>query len=285
MRKNVLSAGLLLAAALFSAPFEAQAQGCGGDSRDGLVVLGLTSDQRLVCFSERNPAEAVTIGRITGLSNDTRLVGIDFRPATGRLYGLGNSGGLYVIDTRDGSASFQSQLNVALTGTGFDIDFNPVVDRLRIVSDTGQNLRANVADGVTTTDTSLTNPDPANGIAGAAYTNNDGNTDTGTTLYVIDSRTDQLMIQAPPNAGSLNATGRLTVDAGSDVGFDIYSTLKGGNTIGVGALASFVANGRSRLYSINLFTGKATLRGTFGAQVIDIAIPLRQRLTRNSDGD
>lgn len=284
MRKSYLAIGLLLAATLFSAPVEA-ARGCEGGPGNSLVILGLTSDQRLICFEERNPSDTVTIGQISGLTGDTRLVGIDFRPATGKLYGLGNAGGLYVIDTGDAGVTFQAQLNVALTGNAFDIDFNPTVDRLRIVSDTGQNLRANVADGATTTDTALTNPDPATGIAGAAYTNNDTNSNTGTTLYIIDSRSDQLLIQAPPNAGSLNATGRLTFDATSDVGFDIYSTIKGGNTIGTHAFASLVTNGRSRLYMIDLFTGRAWPRGTFRAQVIDIAIPLRQKLSRGSDGE
>jgi hypothetical protein len=284
MRKSYLAIGLLLAATLFSAPAEA-ARGCEGGPGNSLVILGLTSDQRLICFEERNPSDTVIIGQISGLTGDVRLVGIDFRPATGKLYGLGNAGGLYVIDTGDASATFQAQLNVALTGNAFDIDFNPTVDRLRIVSDTGQNLRANVADGAVTTDTALTNPDPATGIAGAAYTNNDANGNTGTTLYIIDSRSDQLLIQAPPNAGSLNATGRLTFDATSDVGFDIYSTIKGGNTIGAHAFASLVTNGRSRLYMIDLFTGQAWPRGTFRTQVIDIAIPLRQKLSRGSDGE
>lgn len=284
MRKSYLAIGLLLAATLFGTPAEA-ASGCEGGPGNSLVILGLTSDQRLICFEERNPSDTVTIGQISGLTGDARLVGIDFRPATGKLYGLGNAGGLYVIDTGDASATFQAQLNVALTGNAFDIDFNPTVDRLRIVSDTGQNLRANVADGAVTTDTALINPDPATGIAGAAYTNNDANGNTGTTLYIIDSRSDQLLIQAPPNAGSLNATGRLTFDTTSDVGFDIYSTIKGGNTIGAHAFASLVTNGRSRLYMIDLFTGQAWPRGTFRAQVIDIAIPLRQKLSRGSNGE
>jgi hypothetical protein len=177
---------------------------------------------------------------------------------------------------RDASATFQAQLNTELAGTVFDIDFNPTVDRLRIVSNTGQNLRANVADGAVTTDTALNNPDPVQNVTGAAYTNNDTDAGTGTTLYGISSGSDQLVIQAPPNGGSINATGRLNVDAGTDVGFDIYSKLRGGTTIDIQAYASLVVGGRARLYKINLFTGNATPRGAFRTrdQVIDIAIPL-----------
>ena len=36
-----------------------------------------------------------------GLSgNDTALVGIDFRVQDGKLYGVGNGGGVYTIDAR-----------------------------------------------------------------------------------------------------------------------------------------------------------------------------------------
>jgi hypothetical protein len=134
-----------------------------------------------------------------------------------------------------------------------------------------------------TADTNLANaPDPATGVTGAAYTNNDANGSTATTLYAIDTRLDQVAIQAPPNAGSLNATGKLGVDAGANAGFDIYSRIRGGNTLDVQAFASLVTGGRSGLYKLNLFTGRATLLGTFKRQdtVVDIAIPLNQ-LTRN----
>lgn len=282
MGRGKLTTGLLVLAStiIFSLPAEAQGNGqdCGGNRGRGgsLMIIGLTSDQRLICFGEANPANAGNAGQITGLAGDTRLVGIDFRPATGELYGLGDEGGLYVIDVRDASATFRAQLNVDLAGTVFDIDFNPTVDRLRIISNTGQNLRVNVADGAVTTDAALNNPDPVQNVTGAAYTNNDFDAGTGTTLYGISSGTDQLVIQAPPNGGSINATGRLNVDAGTDVGFDIYSKLRGGVTTDVQAYASLVVGGRSRLYRINLFTGQATSRGVFRTrdQVIDIAIPL-----------
>lgn len=280
MRKTVLPASLLmLAAALSATPARAQNNnGCVVNRGASFMIVGLTSDQRLICFREDNPAAATNLGRLSGLTGDTRLVGIDFRPATGELYGVGNAGGIYVLDLRDGSATFRAQLNAPLTGTSFGIDFNPAVDRLRIVSDSGQNLRVNVSDGAVTADTNLSNPDPATGITGAAYTNNDADSNTGTTLFGLDTRNDQIVIQAPPNAGSLSATGKLMVDAGSDAGFDIFSRIKGGTTIGVHAFASLVTNGRARFYKIDLLSGRAWPRGAFRAQdqVVDIAIPLNQ---------
>src|SRR5262245_28788547 len=50
-----------------------------------LVAVGLTADQRLICFDERRPGRASSIGTVVGLDGDTTLVGIDYRPATGEL--------------------------------------------------------------------------------------------------------------------------------------------------------------------------------------------------------
>jgi hypothetical protein len=264
--------------------------GCGaaasGSERSllGLEVVGLTSadgEQRLVCFSERLPALGRTIGVVTGLADDARLVGIDYRPANGVLYGLGDAGGVYTLDTATAEATLRSRLNVALDGKHFGVDFNPAVDRLRIVSDAGQNLRADVTTGATTRDADLNTPPaagPTEGVTAAAYTNNDLSAVTATTLFDINIATDQVVIQAPPNNGSLNPAGSLRVDAGSDAGFDIYSRLQGGVTADVTAFAALTVDGRQRFYRVNLLTGEATLRGTFRVSqpVVDIAIPTQQ---------
>src|SRR5262245_33899820 len=164
---------------------------CGEDRGRSLEVVGLTADQRLVCFKTDRPRLARDIAAVSGLQSDTKLVGIDYRPANGALYGVGDQAGIYVIDPSTAVATLVARANVALQGTSFGVDFNPAADRLRIVSDTGQNLRINVADGVTTVDGSLTNPpNPATGVTGAMYTNNDADPNTGTTLFDIDSALD-----------------------------------------------------------------------------------------------
>ena len=116
------------------------------------------------------------------------------------------------------SAKLVSRLNQPLQGTAFGVDFNPTVDRLRIVSDTGQNLRVNVDDGTTNVDGTLNIPgttpvNPALGVTAVAYTNNDADPNTATTLFDIDTTNDNIVIQAPANAGSLSPTGKLGVDA------------------------------------------------------------------------
>jgi Domain of unknown function (DUF4394) len=256
---------------------------CASNRRSTLNVVGLTSDQRLVCFNDRNPEKATNIGAVSGLSGgDTALIGIDYRVQNGMLYGVGNAGGVYLLNTTNATATLVNRLSVALSGAAFGVDFNPVADRLRIVSDTGQNLRHNVnTDGVTVADTPLNYAVgvPSLGIVGAAYTNNDLDPTTNTTLYNLDSNLDQIAVQSPPNNGSLVANGKLTIDATAVVGFDTYSTLRNGITVDVQSLAAIkTADGATKLYSINVPTGKATSRGAFSAQntVIDIAIPLNQ---------
>jgi hypothetical protein len=259
------------------------ATNCGSRSFFGrlsrVTVLALTSDQRLIRFKECTPGKVRELGPITGLgSPDTALVGIDFRVQDGKLYGVGNGGGVYTIDPLTGQAALVSQLTESLDGTFFGVDFNPAADRLRIVSDTGQNLRHNVnAGGTTTLDMPLKNGDAvATGIAGAAYTNNDLDMSTATTLFDIDTAMDQISIQSPPNNGNLVATGKLTVDATGDVGFDVYTALSSGVAVGNWGFAALGVGGTTGFYRVNLLTGKAFPIGTFGSPVVDVAVPLGQ---------
>jgi hypothetical protein len=248
-----------------------------GDSRD-LEVVGLTG-RRLVCFEADRPSRPRDIGRIRGLDVDTRLVGIDFRPATGDLYGLGDAGGIYIVDVDTARASLASRATVDLRGNSFGVDFNPAADRLRVVSDAGQNLRINVDDGSTTADTDLTSAGAsAAGIAGAAYTNNDVDADTGTTLFDVDSALDQVVIQSPPNNGTLVATGKLGVDTDATVGADIFSEVRRGTTASNTAFAALGVGSRSAFYAVDLLTGEADQIGPFplGVRVDGIAIPLDQ---------
>jgi len=257
------------------------------DDRDTLRAFGLTRDQRLVRFETDDPSDIRVVGRIEGLTIDQRLVGIDFRPATGQLYGVGDAGGVYTIGTRSARGTRVSQLNVPLEGTFFGVDFNPAADRLRIISDTGQNLRHDVTmpTGGTTMDGTLTYPatsttpaTTATGVTGAAYTNNDSSADTATTLYDIDTNLDQVVIQSPANAGLLAATGKLTVDAGTNAGFDIYSKVRDGKTVALFPYAVLRVDGRFGLYDVRLSTGEVDREYQFprGKQVTDLAIPLNQ---------
>jgi hypothetical protein len=129
MRKAVRR-GLLLLLALGVLAVPAVASGRVADNRyndDGdrrhdrrsLQVVGLTTDGRLVRFDADTPGRTRSIGRVKGLVGDQSLVGIDYRVQDGKLYGVGNAGGIYTISAADATAAKVSQLTVALTGTSF----------------------------------------------------------------------------------------------------------------------------------------------------------------------
>lgn len=290
-KRSLLLFGLLIGALLvFSAPMAAYADDDDDDDRGSerddrasrggdLDVIGLTNGgTALIEFESDDPDDADRIGTIAGLAGDTSIVGIDYRPATGELIGVGNAGGVYAISDDNASAMKKSQLSVALSGTSFGVDFNPTVDRLRIISDSGQNLRANVDTGATLVDGTLSYapPAPASGVTGAAYTNNDADPNTATTLFDLDSMLDQTAIQSPANSGTLAATGKLGVDTSAAIGFDVFSRIRNGTTVDVRAFASLTVGGDSRFYRINLLQGRATLVGSFDDddQVTGIAIEL-----------
>ncbi|MEQ1823056.1 MAG: DUF4394 domain-containing protein [Fimbriimonadaceae bacterium] len=240
-------------------------------------IYGLSTRNQLVKFSSSNPGNLTNAVFINGLASNEALVGIDFRVANGLLYGVGSFGNIYTLNSTTGAATFVAGLTnsigggpLALQGTEFGVDFNPVADRLRITSDLDQNLRVNVATGVTTVDGSL-NPGNPN-IVASAYTFNDTNTGTGTTLYNVDSVTDMLTIQNPPNNGTQTNVGWLGLDVSGLAGMDIQ-TIGNTNT----AFAAFqLANGTtSSLYTINLSTGASTAIGTIGSSQSSETLAIR----------
>jgi hypothetical protein len=172
-----------------------------------------------------------------------------------------------------------------LNGNSFGFDFNPVPDRIRLVSDGGQNIRLNPNDGtVAGMDTALpfaagdanAGQTPA-GLVGSAYTNSFQGS-TSTTLFGISPNLGVLARQGSvggtpvsPNTGQLTTIGSLGVAAnGGPLGFDIATPTNAG-------FASITPQGgnQSQFYTINLVTGAATLIGAIGGlsePVLGIAI-------------
>ena len=253
--------------------------------------MGLTADGRLLCFPTNSADRAEVVGSVTGLMGlDSALIGIDFRVQDGKLYGVGTGGGVYTIDPNTAQATFVNQLSVALDplATSFAVDFNPAADRLRILSDRGQNLRHNVnAGGVTATDAPLTiaagaSVVTATGVTAAAYTNNDLAASTGTTLYDVATMQDQVVVQSPPNgipggvAANLVPSGSLGVDAGAAAGLDIYTVVVNGVAVDNLSFGVLTVGGASGFYDVNFQTGQATLLDAFDDQVVDVALPVAQ---------
>ena len=256
----------------------------------GLTVTGLTQNHRLVTFKASAPGTILSTVTVTGLEDGDELAAIDFRPATGGLYGVSTSDAgahLYLIDPATGAASRVGTTTYAIAGD-VSIDVNPTVDRLRVVSSDTTNLRINPVTGaLAATDVNLAYAaaDAAAGttpaVSAVAYLNNDNSAATGTTLYDLDAATANLVTQAPPNNGTLNTVGALpaAIKAGK-TGFDIYTrTTNGVNW----AFASVWDKGVSTFYELNLATGGAasTPLGAGKAiatkpAVIDIALATAQ---------
>jgi hypothetical protein len=234
-------------------------------------AIALVNGTSLVDFDTDTPATVSAARSITGLHPGESVVGIDMRPATGQIYGLGSTGLLYLIDSDSGRASAVGSTPLVLSGSRFGVDFNPTVDRLRIVSDASENLRVNpdtgalvLADGPLTT---------GFGVIAAAYTNNFAGATT-TALFDLDATGDQLLLQNPPNAGTLTVVGPLGVDVTPGAAFDISATT------GVAFMAD-VVGGQARLYTVNLATGAATAAGTIGDGSLTITgVALTSRAVR-----
>jgi PKD repeat protein len=227
----------------------------GGGGISGVAIqqpaatpfIGLSFDgTQLVRFTSTAPNTTVAVA-ISGIAAGETLVGIDYRPQTGQLYGLAvdddtDTATLYLLDPQTGAATpvgavGQVRFVDALGATvplpdaagGYGFDFNPTVDRIRVTSSSGLNFRINPNNGAPV-DGNLNNtaapPDGINtdgninglptgsfGVTGAAYTNSFGQPLTGgvTTQYVLDAESNQLFIQNPPNAGTVTAGMQLTV--------------------------------------------------------------------------
>jgi hypothetical protein len=237
-------------------------------SKPDIEFYGLTTANSLVKYNANHSETAMSTTTVTGLQAGESLLAIDFRPATGQLYGLGSTSRLYTINTNTGAATAVgiAPFAPALTGTLSGFDFNPTVDRIRVVTSSGVNLRLNPDTGlIAATDTNL-NPGTPN-ISSAAYTNNTALATT-TSLYVIDNTTGMLYQQNPPNAGTLTAIGSLDIPGAitGDGGFDIDAT---NGT----AIASLTSDGENHLYQIDLTTGEAIDLGELAASIIGLAIP------------
>lgn len=227
----------------------------------------LTNNNQVVYYNARNLSSPIRTISISGLANSEQIISIDYRPATGQLYGLSNTSRLYLINEMSGLATAlgSSSFTPALSGSTSSIDFNPTVDRIRLVGNGSQNLRLHPELGtVVATDgniNGITNPM----IGAIAYTNSFAGA-TSTQLFTIDATTDKLYLQNPPNDGGQQEIGSLEVDFTDISGFDILSPSNYG-------MAVNRKDNESRLYQINLSTGKATWIGIFptNTNIIEIA--------------
>jgi hypothetical protein len=234
-------------------------------------ITVVAAGNRLISFDSATPGTTSAPLGVTGLQPGETILGIDIRPATGDLYGLGSTSALYRISPTTGAAVLVGATGVALSGASFGFDFNPTSDRIRVTNDADQNFRLNPDTGASAAIDGNLNPGNPN-VIGSAYTNNFSGALT-TTLYDIDSVLHSLLIQSPPNNGTLVPVGPLGIDFFGFGGFDI-SGLTG---TAYAALSPLPGPQVSQLYTINLATGAATLVGSIGAgnlTVTGLAAPI-----------
>lgn len=272
-----------------------------------IIALGITGS--LMRFTSTAPATVITVS-VTGLTAGETLVGIDYRPATGQLIGLGinataNTGTLYRIDPQLGAATVigvassiafvdgsGNPVDLPAASTGYGFNFNPAVDRLRVTTGSGLNFRLNPNTGTAVDGDnggaagSVTgiNPDGAlNGgttaAVGASYTNSVAGT-TITTLYTLDAGSSRLFIQTPPNNGTqimpLNITlGGTPLLFSAPLGFDLQADVRATTSNAAvtqgKAHAALTVAGVTSLYAVDLVTGQAVSLGTIGDGSVAIA--------------
>ncbi|HST40612.1 MAG TPA: DUF4394 domain-containing protein [Conexibacter sp.] len=243
------------------------------------------SGTRLLAFDPAAPG-TTTATPITGVNAGESLVGIDVRPQNGMLYALGvnstaDTATLYALSPETGFAGVvgtPGQIAFTTNGVdtvdfpdpatvGYGVDVNPTADRVRVTTG-GLNLRLNPSNGTAVdgnTGIRGTNPDGYRAsISGTAYTNSRPDAAV-TTLYTLDAALDRLAIQNPPNNGDqvqpkTVTLGGVPLDFTDVSGFDIDPTVDSGTPGGVG-YAVLTSGGTTRLYTIQLATGAATVVG------------------------
>ena len=228
-------------------------------------TFAVTTANRLVLFN-RSSGGTQSARAITGLMGGDALIGFDIRPANGSLVAVANSGRIYTINSMTGAAAVLSTispmdaLSAVTSATAVGVDFNPVPDRLRIITDSGKNLRVNVDTGVTTIDGDLTlNGSTALGVVGAGYTNKVASA-CGTQLFYLDAMNNRLLTTADPNGGLLSVVGNLGVTtSGTKTGFEIISAANGSTS----PFVVLTVGGAPTVYSLNTMTGAVS-----GAQPI-----------------
>ncbi len=234
-------------------------------------VVAVTSNGEVLRFNIGQPKRVLDRKPLLGLEVGDRLVGIDYRVARGQLYALSAQGRLYTLDVGSGkltAVGAGTKLDLGAQPVGFD--FNPVADRIRVVDGQGRNWRLHPDTGaVAAQDAELkyAGAEAAQSrkprLAAAAYSYNKIN-DKITTNYAVDLARMALVRQGSmegvmpvvsPNTGELRDVGALGVSPATDAAFDIAD-------VDNAAVLALVTGGRTRLYSVDLGTGRATLVGS-----------------------
>jgi hypothetical protein len=215
------------------------------------AMVSVGEGSRLVRFQSTAPGTLDANVLVTGLPDGERVIGMDFRPSTGELFGVGSDSQLYLIDPATGVVTpVGTPFSPALEPTPsqyIGAGFNPEVDGLRIWNATGQNLRLNPTTGaVAAVDSRLTDIS----TRAVAYT-----PAPGTVLYALDALNEVLVRSTNPNDGIFEVVGPLGIDMEA-AGLDIDAA---GNAFA--ALRPQGGDPNTTLYRVTLPAGTLTSVG------------------------
>jgi hypothetical protein len=226
-----------------------------------VVLYGVDELNNLVSFDSANPGAILSNVALSGVSGSS-ILAIDTRVLTDITYALTDDYRLFTVNRNTGATGLVS--NLALTGSNFAMDFNPTNNNLRIVSNNDTNYVYNFVTNTLVPGTNVSYPGgvPNPDIVGAAYTNNDTNPATGTTLYVIDSSNNRLATLNVAT-GALTSVGSLGFNVGARTSFDIATV--GNKNLG------YVINGTT-LYSVNLGTGALSKLGNTDRAIFGLTV-------------
>ena len=252
----------------------------------------------LVSFQSSTPGTITTIGPLSGVVAGQGVRSIDFRPANGQLYAISSNAAAAQIYTVNLTTAALTPVGPGFTlgtstFTSVEIEFNPSVDRIRVVtaasgtSGLTNNFRVNPNTGLLlATDTNLAyaSTDPQTGdlsfnIIGTAYSNNISGTSV-TTLYGWDFNEDDLVtignVNGTPNSPN---TGLMFTVFNPAPAFRTFNAALGMDISGVTGTLYVThddpATGTSmNFYTLDKTTGAETLVGAYpaGTFISDISV-------------
>ncbi|MES3040335.1 MAG: DUF4394 domain-containing protein [Pseudomonadota bacterium] len=228
-------------------------------------IIGVDLDDLEYARSVAPVAQATTAGTVGALDPSEEILDIDYRNSEGQLYALTRTilgstvtARIVTIAPASGALARVSTLTgVTLSASDtYSIDFNPAVDRLRIISSSGRNIKVNVLTGAASMDSDI---NPVIAQTGVAYTDTftAGSTAGRTTLlFGLDSATDKIYT-INPSSGALSAGVTLGIDTTKISGFDIDPSAQRGG------VAILTVAGQAQVYTINTqaVSNAATLKG------------------------
>jgi hypothetical protein len=214
----------------------------------GYAIYAVTLNNRLILFGSENPGTIARSVPISGLPFFNRIVGIDFRPSNGKLYGVGNDSRVYLLDPATGAATavsptpFQPKI-VEVSDIHFGMGFDPATERIRLISaESGGNWSISPDDGTATTGMQVRYAagDPNEGsspeILGLSYTPLGAATAKAVSLrklsaslgpqdlcedlmWAIDARLAELIGSCDPDEGDFTSLGPLEGITGISIVF------------------------------------------------------------------